>query len=106
MGPIPLKVLYSLYPQSPSLMLVISFLLMALVFFNIFLGALSIILNGFRYLLVIGVEKGYNYMQYADNIAFFVLFFVILLFSDWLRYFLLLLIVSLAKFFAAIIGVF
>lgn len=69
--------------QSP-LSIVGAFLLVSLVYLNIIIATVSIIYNGFRYMLVIGAEKGYSYMQYADYVTFFGPIIVLFLFIDQL----------------------
>jgi hypothetical protein len=99
---VPLRKLSMLYPESSSLILVISLFLMALVFFNTFIATLSLILNGFRYLLVLGFDNGYSYMRYADYFAFILPFFVVFFFANPLRYLLLSCIAYLAHFIGAL----
>ncbi len=71
--------------------IVLAFLLVSLVYLNIFIATISSIFNGFRYLLVLGFEKGYTYMEYADYLAILGPFLVVYVFGDHLVNYLLLL---------------
>lgn len=76
----------TILPNYNSFGIVIALLLIAIVFLNIFIAALSFILNGFKYVLLLGFEKGYKYIEYADYLYFFGPFIVILFFADPIRY--------------------
>lgn len=104
-GNIPLKEVTEIFPHSSSLMIVGAFILMAFVFFNIFIASLSCILNGFRYALVIGFEKKYDYMQYADYLMLLGPMIVFFFFADPLRALFLTIIMKSAYLVGAIIGV-
>lgn len=84
-GHIPLKYFTDTFPHYPSWMVVSAFLLMAVVFFNVFIASLSFILNAFRYALVIGFEKKYDYMQYADYFMLLGPMIMFFFFADFLR---------------------
>ncbi len=64
------------------LSIVIAYLLIAIVYLNILIATVSIIYNGFRYMLAIGAEKSYSYMEYADYFTFFGPILVLFLFID------------------------
>ncbi len=74
--------LFSQYKSPFSI--VSAFLLVSLVYLNIIIATVSIIYNGFRYMLVIGAEKGYSYMEYADYFTFFGPIIVLFLFIEQL----------------------
>ena len=74
--------------QSP-LAIALAFLLVSLVYLNIWIATISLIWNSFRYMLVVGFERGYAYVEYADYLSFFGPFLVLIFFGDRLRYFLL-----------------
>jgi hypothetical protein len=105
-GSVPFKRFALQYPAHSSLGLVSALLLMALVFFNIFLATLSLILNGFRYALVVGFDKGYSYTKYADYFVFLFPLLVVFFFADPLRKVLLNIIVSIAMLVARFFGAF
>jgi len=84
-GNVPLKPFTEVFPNYSSLMIVCAFILMGFVFFNIFIASLSFILNGFRYALVVGGEKKYDYMKYADYLMFIGPMIVFFFFADPLR---------------------
>lgn len=65
---------------------VLAFLLVSLVYLNILIATISSIFNGFRYFLVVGFEKGYTYMEYADYVAILGPFLVVYVFGDLLVY--------------------
>jgi hypothetical protein len=67
----------------------LAFLLVSMVYLNILIATISFIFNGFRYLLVLGFEKGYSYMEYADYVAILGPFLVVYVFGDQLVYYLL-----------------
>lgn len=64
--------------------IVAAFLLVSIVYLNILIAAISLIFNGFRYLLIVGFEKGYSYVEYADYVSFFGPFLVVFVFGDTL----------------------
>lgn len=65
-----------------------AFLLVSLVYLNILIATISIIFNAFRYALVVGFERGYAYIEYADYLSFFGPFLVVFVFGDRLVYYL------------------
>jgi hypothetical protein len=71
------------------LAIAIAFLLISIVYLNILIAAISLIFNFFRYLLLVGFEKGYTYMEYASYLSFFGPFLVVFVFGDRLICFLL-----------------
>lgn len=72
-----------------TLSVIFAFLLISLVYLNIFIATISLILNGLRYALIIGFEKGYKYIEYADYLSFFGPFIIVYFFADPLGYYLL-----------------
>ncbi len=68
------------------LLIACAFLLVSMVYLNILIATISIIFNAFRYALVVGFEKGYNYIEYADYLSFFGPFLVVFVFGDRLVY--------------------
>ena len=74
--------------QSP-LAIALAFLLASLVYLNIWIATISLIWNSFRYMFVVGFERGYAYVEYADYLSFFGPVLVLIFFGDRLRYFLL-----------------
>jgi hypothetical protein len=85
----PLHAATVLLPSYSSLAIVGALLLVSFVFLNIFIAALSLILNGFKYAMTVGFERGYKYMEYADYLTFFGPIVIILFFANPLRYYLL-----------------
>ncbi len=80
----------SVFSENPSTTaIVFAFLLVSMVYLNILVATISFIFNGFRYLLVLGFEQGYSYMDYADYLAILGPFLVVYVFGDQLVYFLL-----------------
>ena len=80
----------SLFTEQQSTLAVVgAFLLVSLVYLNILIATISSIFNGFRYLLVIGFEQGYTYIEYADYLAILGPFLVVYVFGDHLIYYLL-----------------
>lgn len=72
-----------------TLSIIIAFLLISIVYLSIFIATISLILNGLRYMLMIGFEKGYKYIEYADYLSFFGPFIIVYFFADLLGYYLL-----------------
>ncbi len=64
--------------------IVFAFLLVSMVYLNILIATISFIFNGFRYLLVLGFEQRYTYMEYADYVAILGPFLVVYVFGDHL----------------------
>jgi hypothetical protein len=102
---VPLQQSTLVYSDRSSFAIVMALLLLAYVFFNVFIAALSLILNGFRFALAIGFERGYKYIEYADYLTVLAPLLVIFLFANVLRYFLLHLIMWLAFKIAFVFGV-
>jgi hypothetical protein len=76
--------------QGDSTVLVIgAFLLTSMVYLNIFIATISLILNGLRYALLVGFEKGYKYIEYADYLSLFGPLVIVYFFADPLGYYLL-----------------
>jgi hypothetical protein len=69
--------------------IVFAFLLISIVYLNILIATISSIFNGFRYLLVVGFERGYTYMEYADYLVILGPILVIYVFGDQLSNYLL-----------------
>ena len=88
-----------------ALSIVGAFLLVSLVYLNIIIATVSLIYNGFRYILVIGAEKGYSYMEYADYVTFFGPIIVLFLFIDQLIVYFISLTESAAYYMASACGV-
>ncbi len=76
--------------QSP-LAIALAFLLVSLVYLNILIATISLIWNGFRYALVVGFERGYAYVEYAEYLFFLGPFLVFFFVGDRLVYYLYLL---------------
>lgn len=91
-------------PEYSTAGVVGAFLLISLVYLNISIATISFIYNGFRYLFVLGFEKGYAYMEYADYTAIFGPILVIYVFGNQLAYFLLRLTEWTACQFACLVG--
>jgi hypothetical protein len=70
--------------QHSTLAIVSALLLVCMVYINILVAAISIIFNGFRYALIVGFEKGYRYMEYAEYLSFLGPFLVVYLFGEHL----------------------
>ncbi len=69
--------------QSPAA-ITIAFLLVSLVYFNILVATISIIFNAFRYILVVGFERGYSYIEYAEILSFIGPFLVVYVLGEGL----------------------
>lgn len=102
---VPLKGSTQIYSDRSSFSIVIGLLLLTYVFFNIFIAALSLILNGFRFALSLGIERGYKYIEYADYLTIIAPLMAIFLFANVLRFSLLHLIIWLAFKIALLLGV-
>jgi len=61
--------------------------------------------NGFHFILYIGAEHGYNYMRYAEALAFFGPLIVLLFFAGPLRFVFLSLLVHAAQWISMLLGV-
>ncbi len=72
-----------------SFAIVLAFLLVSIVYLNILIATISIVFNSFRYMLIVGFEQGYTYMEYAEYVSFFGPFLVVYVFGDRLVYWLL-----------------
>lgn len=84
-----LKIAATFAQYHSSLAIVLAFLLVSIVYLNILIAAISTIFNAFRYALIVGFEKGYTYVEYAEHLSFFGPFLVVWVFGDWLiNYFL------------------
>ncbi len=70
--------------QHSTVAIVGAFFLVSLVYINILIAAISIIFNGFRYALLVGFEKGYSYIEYAEYLSFLGPFLVVYLFGEHL----------------------
>lgn len=84
-GNVPIHTFANLWPQASSLSIAAILLLMALVFFNIFIATLSFVTHGIRFALVLGFERGYDYVEYADYLIFLAPIIILLFFADTLR---------------------
>ena len=102
---VPFQKLAATYPERSSFVIVAVIFLLSLVAFNLFLATLSLITNLFQFILFVGAEHGYDYMRYADVIAFFGPLIIFLLFTGRILMSLTSLIVSLAYKFSALCGV-
>lgn len=69
-----------------SILIVAAFFLVSLVYLNILIAMISLIFNAFRYVVVVGFEEGYDYIEYADYLSFFGPFLVVFVFGDRLVY--------------------
>jgi hypothetical protein len=66
---------------------VIGLILVSTVFINAIMAVTVLIFNFFKYLLIVGVEKNYNYIKYSDYFVFLIPFITLLLtFSFWYKY--------------------
>lgn len=81
----PIGKLLAEFPNTSSFTLVTALLLAAIVYFNTFIAAFSMILNGFRYMVTVGLEKSYRYMAYADYLVFLMPMVTIFFFAGPLR---------------------
>lgn len=71
-----------LFSQQSTVTIVIVFLLASIVYLNIIIATISSIFNAFRYALVIGFERGYSYMEYAEYLAILGPLLVLFVFGD------------------------
>ena len=69
--------------QSPA-SIAIALLLVTLVYFNILVATISIIFNTFRYALVVGFERGYSYIEYAEFVSLLGPFLAVYVLGNWL----------------------
>ncbi len=102
---VPFQKLAATYPERSSMIIVTTVFLLSLVALNLFLATLSLITNFFHFILYIGAEHGYDYMRYADAIAFVGPLIIFLLFTGRILLTLTSLVVSLAYKFSALCGV-
>ena len=91
--------------QHSTIAVVIAILLVSLVYLNVLIAMISSIFNTFRYLLVIGFEQGYDYIEYADYLAILGPFLVVYVFGDLLVGLLLMLTSSGAGLIARLFGI-
>ncbi|MCL4360818.1 hypothetical protein M1446_00505 [Candidatus Dependentiae bacterium] len=101
---VPIYAFTIMFPQYSSFAIGMALILVSFVFFNIFLGTLSLIINGFRFALMIGIEKGYSYMAYIDYLVLIVPIAFTFLFSDIIRLLLLKITFMSAQSFANLFG--
>ena len=59
--------LFSKHPSSSAV--VVAFLLVSLVYLTMVIATISIIVNIFRYAMILGFERGYNYINYAEYLS-------------------------------------
>lgn len=101
---IPLRALSAQYTNHSSLAIVGAMMLVAFAFFNVFAASLSVILNGVRYILLVGAEKGHDYMEHADIIALIVPLILLMFFAHEIQIMIMQLIVPLAATIARLLG--
>lgn len=102
---VPLQLSTELYRDSSSFSIIFALLLLTFAFFNTFIAVLSFILNGFRFALLLGFERGYKYVEYSDYLTIIAPILVIFLFAHILRYYLLVMIMWAACKIAFLFGV-
>lgn len=100
----PLKEATIYFPEYSSLSIVFALLFVSFVFLNIFIAVYSLIFNGIKYILILGFERSYSYMEYADYLFLFGSMVLIFFFANPLRCLLLELIMWLANNIVALTG--
>ncbi len=71
-----------LFTQQSTLSVVIVFLLASIVYLNLFIATISCIYNAFQYAFIIGHERGYSYMEYAEYMAILGPLLILIVFGD------------------------
>lgn len=71
-----------LFPNQSNVTIVMVFLLASIVYLNIIIATISCIINAFRYALIVGLDKGYSYMEYAEYLAIIGPILVLFVFGD------------------------
>lgn len=74
--------LATLFSGQPAATIVISTLLVTITYLNLFIALFSIIHNSFRYIIEIGFDKGYSYIEYADYLFILGPLLVLIVFGD------------------------
>lgn len=82
---VPLHDFAESFPEWSSLAIVGALLLIAFLFFNLFIASLSAIMNSFRCFFAISVERNYAIVERAEQIMLFGPLIALLLFSDIIR---------------------
>ncbi len=102
---VPVYELSHSYLGHSSLYIGLALILVAFVFFNVFMATLSIIVNGLRFFLFLGIDKEYSYMEYVDYLVVLAPLLAIFLFSSAIRFYLIQLIFITAALIATLFGV-
>ncbi len=101
---IPLSSITGLYSDRSSLAIVGASVLLAIIFISVFIASLSLILNSFRYALVIGLDRGYSYVRHADFLMVIAPMIIVLLFANTIKSILLVTIAKSATLMAGLLG--
>mgnify|MGYP003404664475 CR=1 FL=1 len=102
---VPVYELSHSYANHSSVYVGLALILVAFVFFNIFMATLSIIVNGLRFFLFLGIDKEYGYMEYVDYLVVLAPLLAIFLFASVIRFYLIKLIFITAAVIATVFGV-
>lgn len=81
----PLHEFAQAFPERSSGAIVGAIILLAFVFFNLFIASLSAILNSFRCFFAISIEKNYKIVERADQIMLFGPLIALFFFADIVR---------------------
>jgi hypothetical protein len=82
---VPLHDFAEAFPEWSSMAIVGALLLIAFLFFNLFIASLSAIMNSFRCFFAISIERNYAIAERAEQILLFGPLIALLLFSDIIR---------------------
>ena len=102
---VPVYELSHSYTGHSSIYVGLGLILVAFVFFNVFMATLSIIVNGLRFFLFLGIDREYSYMEYVDYLVVIAPLIAIFLFASTIRFYLIQLIFICAALIAAMFGV-
>jgi hypothetical protein len=74
--------LATLFTNQPAITIVLSSLLITITYLNVFIALFSIIHNAFRFIIELGFDKGYSYIEYADYLFILGPLLVLIVFGD------------------------
>ncbi len=71
--------------QYSTLSIVVATLLVTITYLNVFIALFSMLHNAFRYLIEIGFDKGYSYIEYADYLFLLGPLLVLIVFGEYIQ---------------------
>ena len=71
--------------QHSTVSIIIATLLVTIAYLNVFIALFSMLHNAFRYLIEVGFDKGYGYIQYADYLLLLGPLLVLILFGGYIQ---------------------